>query len=388
MSSMKKNKSRLILYTLGFLMSLQIAIPAFVNSSFIGQYLFSENLIGLLYTIGSCGAILCVLIAPRILKKIGNYNTTVFLAIINALSLCVLAFSQKIILILFAFIVILAITAVLYFNLDIFLENNSEDKKTGNIRGLYLTITNIAWLVSPLIMGVLLTNGDYWKIYLISAGILLPVMALLFFNFRDFKDPVYKVTPFLGTFKKILARKNIYKIFMVKTFLQFFYSWMVIYTPIYLHKYIGFDWKTIGIIFTIMLLPFVIFQLPSGILADKKWGEKEILNIGIIIISCATIILSFITNANFWLWAFVLFITRVGASLVEIMSESYFFKHIDGKDADIISFFGITRPLAYLIAPVMASITLFFIDFRYIFFVLGFIVLFSLKYGLTLKDTK
>ena len=379
---------RTVLYALGFLLAFQTAVPAFINSSFIGQYLPFESLIGFLYTISAILAIFGLLTIPSILKKLGNYNTAILLTTITVLSLLVLAFSQNTKLILFGFIVYLTLNAIIYFNLDIFLENHSEDKNTGNIRGKYLTAMNMAWILSPLIAGFILTNGNYWKIYLIAAIFLFPFIGLLSFHFGNFKDPVYNNTSFWKTLKKIFKKKNIYKIFMVRTFLQFFYSWMVIYTPIYLHKYVGMDWGTIGIIFTIMLLPFVIFQLPLGVLADKKWGEKEILNIGIVIISLATISLSFINGDNFWIWAIILFITRIGASAVEIMSESYFFKHIDGEDADILSFFSMTRPVAYSIAPLIASGFLLFIDFRFIFLILGIIMLFSLKYGLTLKDTK
>ena len=63
---------------------------------------------------------------------------------------------------------------------------------------------------------------------------------------------------------------------------------MVIYTPIYLHEHIGLPWSDIGIIFTIMLLPFVLFEFPAGKLADGKWGEKEPPIIGIILIAVST----------------------------------------------------------------------------------------------------
>ena len=162
---------------------------------------------------------------------------------------------------------------------------------------------------------------------------------------------------------------------------------MVIYTPIYLHKYIGLDWQTIGLIFTIMLLPFVFFQLPLGILADKKFGEKEILNIAIVILGITTITLSFITTNTVWVWATLLFITRIGASSINIMSETYFFKKVDAKDSDIISFFRMAKPIAYIFGPTLASLTIFLIDFRYIFLVLGIIMLTGLRYSLTIEDT-
>src|SRR3972149_2289795 len=105
--------------------------------------------------------------------------------------------------------------------------------------------------------------------------------------------------------------------------------------------------------FTIMLLPFVIVQYPLGKLADKI-GEKELLNIGIIVMSFATLAIPFLGSANFFLWAGVLFLTRVGAAMVEAMTEIYFFKKINTEDSEVISFFRNTYPVAFIFAPLIA----------------------------------
>ena len=38
------------------------------------------------------------------------------------------------------------------------------------------------------------------------------------------------------------------------------------------------------------------------------------------------------------------------------MTESYFFKHVDGNDADTISLFRMIRPLGYVIGPILATV--------------------------------
>ncbi|MEA2112392.1 MAG: MFS transporter [Patescibacteria group bacterium] len=386
---MRKDKLRPVLYILSFIIALQAAIPAYINSSFIEQYLSSEKLTGLLYTIASILTVAGLLLIPIFLKKIGNFTATLFISLLSGIALLILTFSHSLHFVLSSFIIYLILSSIIFFNLDIFLEQQSDDEHTGNIRGIHLSIINVAWVISPLIASLLLTNGDYWKIYLTASFLSVPFVFLLMLGgVRKFKDPSYKTPPFLRTFKKIKERKNVYKIFMVRFLLNFFYAWMVIYTPLYLHKYIGFDWQTIGIIFTIMLLPFILFELPLGNLADKKYGEKEILNTGIIIMALSTIMLSFLSTSTFWVWAIILFMTRAGASAIEIASESYFFKHVDAKEADIISFFRITSPLAYSLAPLAAFIILYFISFNLIFIVLGITILFGLRYGLTIKDTK
>ena len=111
---------------------------------------------------------------------------------------------------------------------------------------------------------------------------------------------------------------------------------MTIYTPMYLHKHLGFAWKELGIMFSIMLVPFLLLEAPLGRIADKVLGEKEFLVTGFAIIAIATAVISFMTVSVFFLFALILFTTRVGAAMVEIMTETYFFKKIRAEDAQII----------------------------------------------------
>jgi len=163
---------------------------------------------------------------------------------------------------------------------------------------------------------------------------------------------------------------------------------MIIYTPVYLSKYIGFSWGEIGIMFTIMLLPFALFELPIGKLADKKYGEKEILTIGLVIMGLSTIVMSFVFVKSFLLWTVLLFITRTGASFVEITSDSFFFKQVNTTNTDEISIYRTTRPLAFIIAPLIATLALQFVPYHYIFLIVGIIVILATHWSLGLKDTR
>ena len=84
----------------------------------------------------------------------------------------------------------------------------------------------------------------------------------------------------------------------------------------------------------------------------------------------------------------ILFITRIGASMVEIMSETYFFKKIDSSQIQIISVFRTAKPFAYVIGPVVATALLYFVEFKFIFMVLGFLMFYGLRFSLALKDTR
>ncbi|MBU1728013.1 MFS transporter, partial [Patescibacteria group bacterium] len=169
---------------------------------------------------------------------------------------------------------------------------------------------------------------------------------------------------------------------------KFFYAWMVIYTPIYLHEYLGFGWEKIGIIFSIMLIPFVILDLPLGKLSDKI-GEKKMLVAGFAIAALSTFAIPLIKEPKLIVWAGILFFTRVGAASIEVLSESYFFKVIREENADAISFFRNTTPVSYVIAPLLAiPILLITPSFEYLFFVLGVILIYGLLITLKIKDVK
>jgi len=382
----KKDGKFYAIYLLGFLFAAHLALPAYINSTFLSQY-SPEKFVGILYTIGSIVTMFILAIMPFILRRFGNYRTMLVLSIADIILLLGLATFKTIILLAPIFILTLVIVTLIYLNLDVFLESNSSDGHTGSIRGKYLTSMNFAWVISPMIAGFILTNGDYWKIYLTAAGLMTIAALLLVYSQKSFKDPKYDRVPFWKTFMQVKRRANIYRIFMANFLLRFFYSWMVIYTPIYLHEYMGFDWSSIGIMFTIMLLPFVLLEIPVGKLADSKWGEKEFLTIGFVIIAISTVTLSFMTSTSLILWVTVLLVTRIGASIIEIMTETYFFKQIDGTDTNILGFYRNSRPLAYTIAPIIASGLLIFIDYKYLFIILGTIMFLGLRYSLTLKDT-
>ncbi len=379
-----------VLYIMQFIVAITIALPTYINSSFLSKYA-SDQLIGLLYTGSSILTLLFMVVMPRILTKYGNYATMFSVAVASTLLTLVLAFLQLPFAIYALFVVYVALTSVILFTMDVFIEAHSSDAHTGSIRGIFLTIANFAFVISPFITGSILTNGDYWKIFMLATVTMASLLFLLLLNFRDFKDPVYDRIPFWKTLQDMFChcKRDVLLVYITSMALRFFYAWMVIYSPLYLHQYIGFTWNEIGIMFTVMLLPFILFEIPAGKIADKKWGEKELLAIGFIMTGITTAFLSFIDSSSIWVWTAALFATRIGASIVEIMSESYFFKKVDGTDTNIIGFFRNARPLAYIIAPIIASIVLFFLSLKYLFVIGGIImIVVGLPATLMLKDTK
>ena len=379
-------QKRVVLYVIGFIFNLSYAIPAYINSSFLAGFV-SEKLVGIIYAASSILAIAAFMEAPNVLRKFGNLKTTVGLLTLELLSLAGLIWGNGTLAIISSFMLNFVTVVLANYTLDIFLEDFSSDAKTGRIRGMFLTIVNTAWLISPYLASKILGNFGFTGLYGISAILLLPVVVLIIVKLRGIAEPRYEKLPFWKSLGEIWTDRDIKGIMIIQMLLQFFYAWMVIYTPIYLHETIGFDWPTIGVIFTVMLLPFVILEAPLGKWADKN-GEKTALSIGFVFMAIAVGLIAFMTDHSPFVWAGVLFLSRVGAATVEVMADTYFFKKVTAVKTHLISFSRMARPIAYVIGPIVATILFTVFDMRGLFIFLGFLMLYGLRYSLVIKDVK
>jgi MFS family permease len=336
---------------------------------------------GLVYIAGAIVNIGTFLLIPKYLRQRGNFRLIVMLTAIEFSVLLGIACIPWNFLIILLFIVQQGIGPVIFYCLDIFLEQSTESNYVGSIRGMYLTMYNLSPIITPVIVGVVLaTSTDYWKIYLMSALFLIPFLLIIILNFWKFKDPEYPKIDISRTVGHFWHSKGVYDVFVDHFLLSFFYSWMVIYMPIYLIKTIGFGWEEIGIILSITLLPFIIFQIPIGKIEDKKHDEKTLLIFGFLIMAISVFLLSFITGKSIVLWSAILFISRIGASIVEVSTETYFFKHVKATNAGYISLFRMTKNLAFLIVPIVAGLSIYILDMEYSWIVLALIMLLGVRY--------
>jgi len=374
-------------YLLSFFYTLHVALPVYVNSTFLAT-LVPERFIGVIFTVSSLFTIVALVLIPRLLRAVGDYFTTVFFIAIEIACLIGIAASDEPALIIALFIISSVLISLIYFDFDLIVESYSKDTNTGSIRGLYLTSANIAWVIAPTLAAFLLIGDEYWRVYIVAAALFIPSLFIFALRLEQFKDPLYRTVHFIEGVKKIWVSKDLRQIFIVAFLLYFFFTVMTIYTPMYLHEHLGFAWKELGIMFSIMLVPFLLLEAPLGRLADKVLGEKELLVVGFAIVAIATAIISYITTPVFLLFALILFTTRVGVAMVEIMTETYFFKKIRAGDAQVVGLMRALRPTAGAIAPLAATALLYVLPMQYMFVVLGAVMLIGIPASLALKDTR
>ncbi len=382
---MKTNRG--IIYIVGILFALAMALTSYINSSYLESY-FSEAGVGVIYMSVSIATIIALLFADRILTRFGNRRTSLYFSALLALSLFLLAAGGGKALVLLAFALYFISVNFLIATLDVFVEDFSLKNSIGRFRGFYLMLINGSWVVAQLISSSVIERSSFQGIYLLSALFMLLDVAVFHFFLRNFRDPVYEKIPIVKTIAFFEKNKNILRIYLVNLILKFFFAWMIIYTPIYLNRHLGFEWSEIGLIFTIMLLPFLLLDYPLGVLSDRI-GEKKMLIAGFLIAGIFTLVIPLIAAPLLLLWAAILFCTRVGAAMVEVMSENYFFKSVPEEDVDETAFFRNTTPLSFILAPLLATLLLLLLPtFQYLFFVLGAILLLGVLVSLRLDDVR
>lgn len=373
------------IFTVVFLFSLHYATTLYVNSSLLSNY-FTNSQIGLLYILGAILNIFLFLKAPKIMKTLGSKRFLLGFLTLSLFGIIGLIFAKSALLAGSAMVLYIAVTTMVYYALDIFLEELSHEDETGGIRGSYLTVTNLAILFGPLTVSIFAQIGKLQYLYIFAALLLIPVFLITILSLNLTRKDEVGIKKTLD-FQTLWGNKDLRTISTVRTMLEIFYAVMTIYIPIYLSQILGFSWSEIGVAFTIMLLPFVLFQWPVGLLADKEFGEKEFL-IGGLIISLFSLVAMPFLGPSIASWTIVLFLSRVGASVIEVMTDSYFFKHVDERDAGIISLFRLTRPLGLIIGASLSAVVLIFFSYSALFYLLCFFMLKGVYDALKLVDTK
>lgn len=380
----------LAVYSANFFLSLSFFATVYINSSYLETHVETES-VGFLYATASLLSILFFLFISEFLTLLGNVRFTFLLSLATLLATLGLGLAKNPSIIFPLFVCLQILLPLILFCLDLFLESETgKEGATGEIRGAFLTVTNVALIAAPLAAGAVLATYGFFGVYALAAVFLFPLLIISGKFMSGYRDPLYQKFDLAREILEPLRIPDLRRVISANLLLQVFYAIMVVYLPLFLTRTLGFSWEQIAVILPIMLLPFLLFEFPAGALADKYWGEKEMMVAGFLIMGVFTVLLGFFHTASVSVFAVatILFFTRVGASLVEITTESYFFKKTAAEEADRIGIFRMTRPLSFLIGPLIGSIVLMVLPLQALFVGLGALLFIGAAFGAHITDTK
>jgi len=385
---MRKINGFSTLFTVGFLLFFAGSSVGYVSSSYLGSFL-SPTLVTLLFVALAIVNIIVLAIIPPILRAVGVLPVFVWLVPIAQLAIFLYGLSKDFRIVVIFFIVQGVALMLLSYLMDLYVENITDDEtKTGNVRSLFLFAANLATLLAPLAIIFLVINDYYPPLFALAAVALAPVFVLSLTKLKKLDPRPPQESSFFETLGGLwTCHHSIARVIGAHFILQMFFTWSSIYAPLFLIEN-GYSWQVIGGVFMFALIPYLLLEIPVGILADKHFGEVEMMTIGFVILAGATAALSFVPVTLIVFWALAFFATRIGAALIEITTEAYFFKQVDEEDASLVSLFRMLRSFGLLGGSLAGLILLPLVGFQYLFAAFGAIILLGIPFALTIKDTK
>ncbi len=389
MQAITRNKLLLATFLMTILYAFHYGIPLYVTSTYLHVY-FGSSVISSLYVIASLVTLLASIHVAKYIKRFHTYTFTMMLVIAEMIVMLAFALTKNPILVGLFFVVHFCLQTLLYICINVFVETFSKQANTGSIRGIFLVLLNLGILISPIIGGAILTRGSFAALYIVATVILVPFMFFLHQYLGHIQEPAYHSVDMVSALKRAWRNKDLKGALIASIMLECFYAVMVIYSPIYLAS-IGIPLVIyLSVILPFALLPFVILPYELGWLADTKIGEKELMILGLIIISISLFLMVIVSTPNVVLWIAILLLSRIGAACVETMTYTYYFKKIGAEDTSLTALFSNTRSFAtiiigflgFFINPLLADYP------QIIFIILGSVILFSILYIVPIKDTR
>jgi MFS family permease len=324
------------------------------------------------------------------MKKFHTYQFTAGLVISEIISVVAFGYTSNPYFLTIFFVSHCVLQILLYICLNMFVESFSKHAETGSVRGLFLALLNIGILISPVIGGTILSHYSFFALYFIAALMLIPFLFLLNHYLSHIKEPAYHTVDTFGALKIAWRNRSLKAVLIAAFIMECFYSTMIIYSPIYLES-IGISLSVyLAVILPFALLPLVLLPYELGFLADTRFGEKEILIGGLLLLAFTVFLFVIVTSSNPVVWIIILVLSRIGAACVETMAFTYYYKKISPRDASLTALFSNTRAVSTI---VVGSLGVVISPFLYnkpqlIFAILGCAILWSVSYVLPMKDTR
>lgn len=341
--------------------------------------LMPEESVGFVISAGAIITLTLFPFMPRLVARFGARRLATYGAVLEMFILLGLATAPPIPIMGMALVAFAAaLSPLVVYQLDLLLEATiAHEGTSARVRTAFLTAGNLALIGAPLLVGFLLGNSNqYEHVFLVAAASLLPFIALFMFDHIPEGLPP-RVCDIRDTAKCIIWDKDMRAVMFANLVLQFFYHTAPLYISLYLHAVVGIPWSTLGWMFMVMVLPFVLVEYPAAEASERWFGDKELMATGFIVMGIAFATIGFLSNQTaVWFVLAILVATRIGAALVEAMAEGHFFRRVSETDAATVSLYRMARPAAALVAPLFGSVLLVLGGYTVLFAVLGIVVAF------------
>ena len=354
--------------TISLFSSFAIAMVITIWAIYLDSFFHNAAYVGFFAAFLTITGIISYIFLTPIVERGNKANLYALTILIYMISYLLFAFFPNIYVIIALGILISIIGSLRITLFGIIIRDKTKDCSVAKTEGLIYTLSNLSWLVAPVIAGFIASKYGIKEVFILSAMVLLITSILFrFFKIKDNrKTKVDKnlLTPIKEFFQD---KKRIYAYF-IGGGIDFWWSLIYIYIPIYIFE-LGLNEKIIGYFLGAVVIPLVLTEYYFGKKAGKK-GFKKLFIIGYSVLGIAAISAFFISNI--YLILLILILASFGAGMLEPTTEAYFFDVITPKQRD--KFYGpynTTADLNAFLGRALPAVILLIFPFRAIFIFFG-----------------
>lgn len=360
-----------------FILTLHIAFIIYSGSTFLAG-IFGSEYIWIIYSLGAFFTISLNFSISSLLKTFHIEKINNVVLILAGINLVSLSFTNIPFQIFISYILYLALAEYLVTMSSLMIEDLSKNSVTGSIRGHFIMMQSLAYIVSPFFTALVINYFGLSNIFLV--GGIFVFLSLVYFkvNVKSVPSVTVSDSKFWATIPKLWKNYDVRTSIFVFIAMNVFYVCTTVFIPFKMES-VGIPFTTyLSVLLPIALLPFLFMPTILGHVEDAMKNEKQFIifsMVGLIII----LAIFALTNTNLiWVWAVILFISRVFASILETSVNSYFFKKISGSDTAVISIFQSASPIAYLVFSPILSLVLIYGNLESVFLTVSFFLCFML----------
>jgi MFS family permease len=360
-----------------FILSIHIAFIVYTGSTFLSG-IFGTEYIWIIYSLGAFFSLLLNFSITPILRNVKIEKINTFSLLIAGSNLMLLSSTTAPFTIFLSYVLYTTLSEYLLMISSIMIEDLSKDVVTGSIRGRFITMQSLAYVVAPFFTSFTINYFGLSSIFLIS-GIFI-FASLIYFKTYVKSVPEIKIPEinFYSSLKRIWKNYDIRVSILTLIAMNIFYVAAVVFIPFKMES-LGIPLTTyLSILMPIALTPFLFMPNILGHIEDVMKDEKQFIQFGTLGLIFSLALFSLVSSNSIIVWACILFISRIFASMTETSVNSYFFKKIGASDTATISLFQSSASLAYLIFSPILSLVLIFGNLQSVFLTVSFFLCFML----------
>ncbi len=353
-----------------FVISLSFSFIDTIWAVYLDSFLHNEAFVGFISAFFTFISFLSFFFIVPIIERLDKSKMFSFSLMLFIVTYLLFAINRN-----FYFVIVLGVfftilQTIRITSFGIIVRDKSSERQVSRNEGLMYTFMCTAWVIGPLIAGLISDAYGIDIIFVLAAIIIF--VGLFIFKFSKVKDTNIKKKIDHNVFKNFLdffKNKNRVIAYALGGGVNFWWTLIYIFVPLLIIRS-GLHIRWVGYFLFAVAIPLIILEYKFSKLAGKI-GFRKLFKIGFLIPAFLVLICFFVGNIYIILGLLVL--SSFGLAMVEPTTEAYFFDVLQGKQE--LKFYGpynTTIDLNHFIGRLFSAVLLLFLPFKFIFLLFSF----------------